>query len=652
MNHNGKTHWLRNFFQVWALAALVVGVHAAEVVTESKPTVAPPASWVTPHLFERTKLLKPEANADQHWLLLEQQTDAASEETFHHGVRQILNVAGVQNGSTLKLDFNPSYQTLTLHWMRLWRGTNFLNRLELEKIRVVRRERDLDDQLLNGEQTAVLVMDDVRVGDVVDYAYSVRGANPVFNGKFSAGVRVQWNQPVERLFMRVLCPAGRLMFTKAHGASLQPTTLPRNGAVERVWDVRQVAGWHEEDALPIWCDPEPWVQFSEYKTWSEVNRWALALFQNTARLSPELLQKIAEWKRLATHEQQVLSALRFVQDEVRYFGIEIGVSTVKPADPSVVFARRFGDCKDKSQLFVTLLRGLGIEAFPVLVNTTLRHTLDEWQPTAGAFDHCIARVKCDGQTYWLDPTAGYQRGSLAMHYLPNYERGLVITPTTTALTVIPQTTGLPQTTTTEYFSLGGKTGSSTLKVVTVAEGCDADNLRAAFATTKRSDLEKNYTHFYADSYPKIRMTSPMEIADQDLENRFQVTEYYTIDQAWVRSDKNQQASFGFYADAMATLLKKPVDTERKLPLGVAFPQHQILRKEITLPEWWPWDDENKTIVDPAFTFRKHSQARGRNLVVEYEYQAQADSVPAERTGEYLQKLDDVSKTLGYTLHWQ
>ena len=131
-------------------------------------------------------MVRPEASADQHWLLLERQVNAATNETFFHFSRQILTVAGVQNGSDLKIDFNPSYQTLTLHWARLWRGTNYLNRLEGDKVRVVRRERDLEQQILNGEQTAMLVMEDVRVGDIVDYAYSVKGANPVFNGKFSA----------------------------------------------------------------------------------------------------------------------------------------------------------------------------------------------------------------------------------------------------------------------------------------------------------------------------------------------------------------------------------------------------------------------------------------------------------------------------------
>jgi hypothetical protein len=63
---------------------------------------------------------------------------------------------------------------------------------------------------------------------------------------------------------------------------------------------------------------------------------------------------------------------------------------------------------------------------------------------------------------------------------------------------------------------------------------------------------------------------------------------------------------------MSAMIKKPVNTQRKLPLGVDFPQHLILRTEITLPEAWAWDKETKNILDPAFSFRKQSFRTGKN----------------------------------------
>lgn len=619
---------------------------------EAKFSVAPPTSWVKPQFFnQQAATAAGESGADEHWLLSELQINAAGNETFHHRVRQILNVAAVEGGSKLTIDFNPGYESLTLHWARIWRGPEHFDRLDTNAVKIIRREQELNDDILNGEQSALLVMDDVRVGDIIDYAYSLKGANPVLGNRFFRVVPVQADEPVDRFYTRVLWPTQRRLYAKTHGCAVQPALVSGKESVEYIWDLRAIAGIQMQDSLPGWFEPEPWVELSEFKTWAEVNQWALPLFQNAAPLSPELRQKIAEWKQLPGPEQQVLAALRFVQDDVRYFGVEIDASGERPADPSAVFARRYGDCKDKSLLFVTMLRALGIEAYPVLVNSTLRRMIADWQPTGNAFDHCIAVVRFDGQTYWLDPTIHFQRGPLAAHYLPNYGCGLVISPITSSLTDISQTSGLPQTTTTEYFELGGKGKASTLKVVTLADGRDADNLRALFATTKRSDIEKSYAHFYADRYPGIKLAAPIDFNDDDEQNRIQKTETYTIDDTWARAEKGGKSSFEFYPSALAAFLKTPADTERTMPVSVPFPEHQILRTEITLPAAWPADTARKIISDPVFIFQKSLKCSGNKIVMNCEYQSLRDAAGPEQAAQYIQDLNQAAKSLGYSVSW-
>ena len=640
------------FRRACCMALLAIGVQA---IASDATTVrfGPPSGWVKPHFFDQpssSDLL--DSGADQHWLLLERQINASQNETFTHSVRQILTMAGVAKSATLKIDYNPGYQALTVHWVRVWRGTEHFDRLDTNNVKVVQPEQDLDQSLLTGEQSAILVLDDVRVGDIIDYAYTVKGANPVFDWHFTAAIPVQMEDPVERLLTRLVWPKQKTLRAKTHECSVEPVAIAGTNTIEYVWDLRQVPGVPLEDSLPAWCDPQPWVQLTDFKSWAEVNQWASALFQVTSPFSTALSRKITEWQQIPNRQQQILAVLRFVQDDVRYFGIEIGDSTEKPADPSVVFARRFGDCKDKSLLFVTILRALGIEAYPVLVSATLRRGIWDWQPTAGAFDHCIAVVRCDGRTYWLDPTMNYQRGSLAAHYLPNYGCGLVISSQTTGLTIIPPTTDLPQTITTEYFQIRPATEPSALKVVTVAKGRDADSLRELFATTKRADIERSYTHFYSSLYPGIKMSSPILFTDDQPQDRVQTTEFYTVDKVWTGPDKDGMYRCDFYPSTIATLLRKPVDTERKLPLGIKFPQHQILRTEATLPRAWVFDTEQKTVVDPGFTFRKDLWCAGNKLVMEYEYQSLADSVSPDRVSEYIQRLDQSSQLLGSALTWR
>ena len=212
-------------------------------------------------------------------------------------------------------------------------------------------------------------------------------------------------------------------------------------------------------------------------------------------------------------------------------------------------------------------------------------------------------------------------------------------------------TNLSQTTITEYFQIGGKDDPANLKVVTIAEGGDADKLREFFAITKRADIEKSYVHFYSDLYPGIKASSPVVIEDDENQNRIQTTEFYSIGNAWIRSDKDKKYRCEFYPSTIAALLKRPVDTDRKSPLGINFPQHQIMHTEVILPRAWPSEVEKKTIADSAFTFHKNYRGAGNKIVMEYEYQSLTDSVAPELVSQHLQRLDQSSQSLGYTLVW-
>ena len=72
-----------------------------------------------------------------------------------------------------------------------------------------RREARLEQQVLDGAETLLLVLSDVRVGDAVELAYSIEGENPIFEGRMSGGIRLAYDTPVELLHHRWVAPAKR-----------------------------------------------------------------------------------------------------------------------------------------------------------------------------------------------------------------------------------------------------------------------------------------------------------------------------------------------------------------------------------------------------------------------------------------------------------
>src|SRR6185369_5969302 len=177
------------------------------------------------------------------------------------------------------------------------------------------------------------------------------------------------------------------------------------------------------------------VQVSEFGSWAEVAQWSVRMFRMEER-SRAAVHNVAR-TILATHPKDpITAAIRFVQDDIRYLGIEMGRNSHEPHQPADVLTQRWGDCKDKSFLLASLLRELGLEAYPALVNTKLRHELDAQLPSPFLFDHVITQVVANGKTYWVDGTLSDQGGTLETMDTPNDERALVVRAETKTLTTI------------------------------------------------------------------------------------------------------------------------------------------------------------------------------------------------------------------------
>ena len=634
--------------------ALWVAIHALAGTIghagETAPEVHPPSKWVAPLSFKRPKaddIVDP--SQDYRWLLSDRQINAQNDEEFVHEARLTLTSAGVQHDSRILINYDPTCQSLTFHWARLWRGTNKLDRLDPAQVHLSQAGLDMDEFLFSSKNTASLILDDVRVGDIVDYAYTIEGASPALDGKFFDAVPLQFKQRVERAVTRLVWPASRRLYIKNHLTDVQPVKVKKTNVVEFTWAVSNVPALRLQPPVPVWYDPYPWVQLSEWQKWSEVSRWALRLFNTNNAPSPALMRKINEWKQLPEPAERVLAALRYVQEEVRYLGMEDGASGYEPVQPSVVFARRYGDCKDKSYLLLTMLRALNIEAFPVFVNTYRRQGLADLQPSPVLFNHAIVQVNLGGQSFWLDSTGNYERGLLTARSWPNYGLGLVVAPGATSLTPIPPCPVQPSTTVTEYLNIAGLKSPSTVKIVTVAEGSDADRLRERFATTGRDIIEKENFDLYSKLYPSIQVTAPMLYSDDEQQNRIQTTESYAVDRMWSYVPDAAEYHTRIYGVNVRGVLMKPAASFRTMPLGLPYPVHQIFHAEMNATAGLPSDPSNVKINNPAFFFQRTASLSGGKMFLDYEYRSLADAVAPEAVPTYVRDLDTAADALEYLL---
>lgn len=639
------------------VAALVTGTQPVPADGSGKTVgrqfeIAETPAWVVPLKVDAAeKPATEKLESGEYYLLLDTQVNATNHESYSHTARLLLNSTGVQNGAQISIQFDPSYQQLTIHCIKIHRGAETFDRLDADKIKVIQQERELERHTYNGALSAVLFLEDLRPGDWVEYAFTIRGENPIMAGHFEESFLARWPMPVRKQRFRLLWNGDRKLHIKSHGTQCQPVISQSGTAKEYVWQFENAPAVNAEDSLPVWYDAYPWVQLSDFSSWREVALWAEPIYRLRDPLSPELQDKIAAWQsKYSKPEERVLAALHFVQDDVRYLAIEFGLHSHQPTAPATVFARRYGDCKDKTFLFCAMLQAMGIEAHPTLVNTFRRHTVDDWEPSPYTFDHVITEVKLNGRNVWLDATRSFQRGSVENLPISTFERGLVVGENTTGLaTIPPATTETAKTIVTKTYRILNYTNPVEFTVETIFAGTEAEEMRASIAESRTSTLEKNYLNYYAKYHPKIEVAEPMEVRDMPERNSIVLTQHYRISDLWQLSENKEKWVCEFFPQAIHDAVKKPYTVIRSMPLGIAYPYHVIEVFNVYLPERFALTNGSQTVADDSMTFHAKVDYQQPKLTLTYDYETLTDMLPADEVSAHLKNLDRLNGELGYAI---
>lgn len=630
-----------------AAAALLPGL-AAGAPPARAPRFGPPPAWVEPLPLPADGTL-PDGNGIA-LLLLDHQMSPARGELYVHDARKLTNASGVQRGSRLSFGWDPAYETLTLHSASVVREGRRIDALRRERVRVLEREAGMEAHLYDGSLTAVLLLEDVRPGDVVEYAYTLRGGNPVFGGKYLDGLGVRGSSPWAHVRYRLLWPKGRELFTKGHGEVPAAVTRDAGPFTEHVWEARDVPALLADSDLPSWFEPWPWVQLSEFATWRDVALWAVPLYAvgDPGEAVRTEARKVAE--TAGTAHERVAAALRFVQEEIRYVGLEMGTGSYRPNPPYDVLRRRFGDCKDKALLLVALLGELGVSARPALVDTDARQGLDAWHPSPLAFDHVVVRVDLDGRELWLDPTRTRQGGALEEVWFPPLRRALVVDPATTGLASIPdRAVKGPLVKVVETWTVPSFDAPASFRVTTTHRGPSADAARSRHASASRDAVEKGALEYYTERYPGITKAAPIAVRDDPRANLFEVTESYAVKGLFAPREKSRVLAASFYPQELRDVLPDPGSRQRTMPLGLSFPEHVVHEATLHLPAPWSLAPHDETVATAAFRFRARASATGSVVRLSYEWETLADAVPAASAADALSRISKIVDGLGWEL---
>ncbi|MFK8030714.1 MAG: DUF3857 domain-containing transglutaminase family protein [Gammaproteobacteria bacterium] len=368
-----------------------------------------------------------------YYLLTDYQDYVDRERTFSYTrtVQKINDASRLEDASLLVSELNEKHQRVFFHHVVIIRGDKRINALDPENIAVYQRETSLESHIVTGRKTVALTIDDLRVGDILDVQMTFcnfASTHPLHGKSYLSTFWLAWQCPVVSQYVRVINAGHTDLLMQYGGASQTLGEVKRlDAGAEFYQHWQNLAPMARGQYMPAWVWSD-FLQFTTANTWPEVSRHLYAYYEANGVLDTQIdMHNIDLLELTGEHETDLLRIVRFVQNNVRYRGENHGIYTHTPKTPERTLKKRAGDCKDKSNLMVALLRRIGVAATLVLVNSRVGEKIAGLNPSAYQFDHMIVKVETGGKTVYFDPTIQAQAGDIEHSAQLSYGFGLELT---------------------------------------------------------------------------------------------------------------------------------------------------------------------------------------------------------------------------------
>ncbi len=575
-----------------------------------------------------------------YYLLLDEQYNTIKKQNYFHYASMAITEEALTNVAQIEFSYDPSYETANLHFVKIHRGNQIIDKTSTLKIKVLNEENERKSGILNGNKTLYINLTDVRKDDIVEYSYSRIGRNPIMKDYFNINLSLSYSDPVGKIHLRVIFPKSTTPNILYENCTIQPE-IKNDLFNDYTWQSINPKVVILESSTPSSYNPFQLVQISNLKNWEQVKDHykTLLIVPNYNNLN---LKKIIDSITHSTSDlnKQITSIIEFVQTHIRYSGNEYGIYSHMPRSPEVVIKNRFGDCKEKAVLLNEMLKLINIEAFPVLINTSLGNKILQKNPAINSFDHCITVFKYNNQLYFIDPTISYQRGDFIFRKIPRYEVGMILDNNKKVFVNI--TDDLESKCDIKEEFVIEKSGDTKLKVTSHFTGTNADNIRYVFLTNSIYDVQEEYKKYYSKYSNKIDIIDSIKFIDNEGKNEFTIIEYYRLNKFWKASDstKSKIIEKDFIPYSLNEKLTYGEEDKRSSPLKISFPLNYTQTISINKEDGgWNVKNSIKTANNKYFEYTYSTKLEGKTVNLKYNYISKVGIVEPE---DYLDFKDKMS----------
>src|SRR6266566_3738801 len=298
--------------------------------------------------------------------------DIRSPEDIHERFSQRLQVLtprGVEEYKEAAVGYNPWVSITDLRGsVEPPQG----KRIDVKKQNIVDSAVYGSYQLYSSDKQRTIIFPGVVPGAVVEYSYEKRLTNIFF---MDDTFPLQEEVPIRLRSVSLTAPSSFPLRIAVHGGHIEDVRSEDNGRVTHRWEVRDAPGFKREPNMPpnediigkITIVPKEIVWDNhqiDASQWAGIASWDWSLVQDRLTPTPEIIQLAHDLTAGVTDPlEQTRRLYDFVRSKVTYVAIHLGIGGWQPHAAADVLRNRYGDCKDKATLLISMMRSVGLKGY-------------------------------------------------------------------------------------------------------------------------------------------------------------------------------------------------------------------------------------------------------------------------------------------------
>lgn len=572
-------------------------------------------------------------------------------------VGKIYNNKALDDYSHIPLAFNSRYEEANLDFARVIRSDGTSIEVNKDAVQIKTSPYTNGDTCYSDTRYLTFALAGLEIGAAFEYQYEIVQKRPIFQGEwfnqyFLGGMLQKLTPPFIPRIDPVQTTSLKLTIPKELPINYHFSSFQTEPHITRVqdqdtytWQIKDIPGLSIESSMPQVSSLNPVFTVTTLKSWAQLNKWLTKSFFEGIEVSPEIINKAQEFTGESLTKAEKIKAVKdYIQNNIRYVNADIDWGGFTPHPLSEIINSQYGDCKDRSILFISLLKCLGIEAFPVFVNPYPQNEISDVPVLK--FTHLITVVPGEKDSLWQDLTSQVTPFP-ELSFADQHRKALIVDGKSDKLVTTPRV-NTANASFRNIFSFKGNDAICSISIE--ASGSISEALKTLCISAGDENMKDLFQSLVKNYIENAQVDSIIFPGLQDNETKFNTLIFLHIASVWKKGDP----SFTFRSLSqlplalLAGLDSRSMPERRENDIIPGFP-FKIQSSEIycptdkfMIPVSLPPAD---SIKNDFFEFKRSSYSSKSGIIANWELQYKGHTVAHEEYKSYvtvIKKLQEMA----------